>query len=151
MRKPSVTTVIACLALFFSLAGTGLAASKYIITSTHQIKPSVLKALRGKRGPAGLPGALGATGAAGVFSTSDLTVAQGPTESLCVFGGGSCGTAESIAVCPTGVAVSGGWLGDMPNGVVASNSLDGPTQWEITMNNEGPIAGTFNAFVVCAS
>jgi hypothetical protein len=55
-RRPSPTTIIACLALFFSLAGTGIAASHYIITSTSQIKPSVRRALRGAegaRGPAG--------------------------------------------------------------------------------------------------
>jgi len=55
-RRPSPTTIIACLALFFSLAGTGIAASRYIITSTSQIKPSVRRALHGAegaRGPAG--------------------------------------------------------------------------------------------------
>ena len=46
MRRPSPTVTIASIALFFSLAGTGLAASKYLITSTSQIKPSLLKALR---------------------------------------------------------------------------------------------------------
>jgi hypothetical protein len=44
-RRPSPTTIIACLALFFSLAGTGIAASPYIITSTSQIKPSVRRSL----------------------------------------------------------------------------------------------------------
>jgi hypothetical protein len=44
-RRPSPTTIIACLALFFSLAGTGIAASRYIITSTSQIKPSVRRSL----------------------------------------------------------------------------------------------------------
>jgi hypothetical protein len=36
------------LALFFSLAGTGIAASRYVITSTSQIKPSVRLALVAK-------------------------------------------------------------------------------------------------------
>ena len=68
-RRPSATTAIACLALFFALAGTGLAAGKYLITSKSQIKPSVLKELRGNRGPAGAPGAAGAAGAAGPQGT----------------------------------------------------------------------------------
>jgi hypothetical protein len=39
--------LVAWLALFFALTGTGLAASRYIITNTSQIKPSVLRELRG--------------------------------------------------------------------------------------------------------
>ena len=45
-RKPSPTTIIAVVALFVALGGTAVAASRYIITSTSQIEPSVLKALR---------------------------------------------------------------------------------------------------------
>jgi hypothetical protein len=68
MRKRiSPTTTIACLALFFSLAGTGIAASQYLITRTSQIKPSVRAQLRGPRGFKGLQGATGAAGAAGAI------------------------------------------------------------------------------------
>ncbi|HEY4916567.1 MAG TPA: hypothetical protein VIH92_06640 [Solirubrobacteraceae bacterium] len=38
---------IALTALVLSMTGTGIAASQYIITSTNQIKPSVLRQLRG--------------------------------------------------------------------------------------------------------
>jgi hypothetical protein len=61
----SYANVTATVALFFALSGGALAASHYLITSTRQIKPSVLSALKGavgKAGPAGAPGAAGANG-----------------------------------------------------------------------------------------
>jgi hypothetical protein len=72
-RKPTITGVLAASALFLAVAGGGAyAADSYIITSTHQIKPSVLKKLandvrgpRGTRGPVGQQGATGGQGQAG--------------------------------------------------------------------------------------
>ncbi len=61
----SPTSVIATLALVFAMTGGAYAAKKYLITSTKQISPSVLKALQGKAGPAGAAGAAGAQGPAG--------------------------------------------------------------------------------------
>lgn len=57
--------LVACLALFVALTGTGIAASHYLVTSTKQIKPSVLRALHGKRGPEGPAGPTGFAGAPG--------------------------------------------------------------------------------------
>jgi Collagen triple helix repeat (20 copies) len=71
LRKPSPGVAIAVVALFFALGGSAIAAKHYLITSTKQIKPSVLKSLKGKAGakgltgPAGLPGATGAIGKEG--------------------------------------------------------------------------------------
>jgi hypothetical protein len=64
--------LVAWLALFVALGGTSLAASHYVINSTKQINPKVIKKLKGNRGPrgaTGLGGPAGATGPAG---------AQGP-------------------------------------------------------------------------
>jgi hypothetical protein len=61
----SPATVIAGLALVFAMTGGAYAAKKYLITSTKQISPSVLKALQGKAGAVGAPGAAGAQGPAG--------------------------------------------------------------------------------------
>jgi hypothetical protein len=70
----SYANVVATMALVFAMGGSAVAANHYLIMSTKQIKPSVLKSLKGKTGKAGpqgiqgiqgLPGAAGAAGAAG--------------------------------------------------------------------------------------
>ncbi len=67
-KRFTYANVILTLALVFAMTGGAYAAGKYLITSTKQIKPSVLKQLQGKtgaRGPAGPAGVAGAVGAAG--------------------------------------------------------------------------------------
>lgn len=66
---------VAITALFFSLTGAGLAASKYLITSTNQIAPKVLSSLHGAKGATGVAGDTGATGVSGAPGP---TGAQGP-------------------------------------------------------------------------
>ncbi len=61
----SPATVIAGLALVFAMTGGAYAAKKYLITSTKQISPSVLKQLQGKSGANGAAGAAGAQGPQG--------------------------------------------------------------------------------------
>jgi len=53
------------LALVFAMSGGAYAAGKYLITSTKQISPKVLKSLVGKAGKTGANGAPGAAGPAG--------------------------------------------------------------------------------------
>ena len=176
MRKPSTATVIASAALFLSLGGLGLAASRYLITSKHQIAPSVLRTLRGDRGPAGasgLTGQAGATGppgqagptgppgqaggtgppgAGGTFNTGDVGFAEGPTAELCAVGGGSCATASSTVTCPPGsIAISGGWIGNVTDGApeIDSQPLGAPSQWTVTFVNGGSSPASFNATAQC--
>ena len=65
MLKAVRQNIVAWLALFVAMGGTSLAASHYIITSTKQLKPSVLRKLHGARGTTGAPGAAGKEGTAG--------------------------------------------------------------------------------------
>ncbi len=64
-RHMSYANVAATFALVFAMSGGALAASHYLITSTKQIKPSVLASLKGKAGANGAPGAQGPAGANG--------------------------------------------------------------------------------------
>ncbi len=66
------TNAILTIALVFAMSGGAYAAKKYLITSTSQISPKVLKSLQGKTGANGTPGSPGAQGAAGPAG------AQGP-------------------------------------------------------------------------
>lgn len=53
LRRPAPATLISLVALFFSMSGAAFAAKHYMLNSTSQINPKVLKALKGKRGPRG--------------------------------------------------------------------------------------------------
>jgi len=68
-RHLTYANVAATLALLFAMTGGALAAKHYLIESTRQINPKVLKKLKGNAGPRGATGATGATGPTG---------AQGP-------------------------------------------------------------------------
>jgi hypothetical protein len=76
-RRMTPATVIATLALVFAMTGGAYAAKKYLITSTKQISPSVLKALKGASGKPGPAGPAGPAGAAGV-GTPGPAGSQGP-------------------------------------------------------------------------
>ena len=82
-HRPRLTyaNVAATLALVFSMTGGALAANHYLISSTKQISPKVLKKLKGKtgktgrQGPQGIQGIAGRQGAAG---TNGKDGPQGP-------------------------------------------------------------------------
>jgi Collagen triple helix repeat (20 copies) len=64
-KRPNYANVMATLAFFFALTGGAVAAKHYLVTSTKQISPKVLKALKGNKGAAGVTGTTGATGKEG--------------------------------------------------------------------------------------
>jgi collagen triple helix repeat protein len=71
-KRVTYANVAMTVALVFAMSGGAYAAGKYLITSTKQIKPSVLAQLKGKNGMNGANGTNGANGAPGA------TGAQGP-------------------------------------------------------------------------
>lgn len=86
-RRFTYANVAATLALVFAMTGGAYAANKFLITSTKQISPKVLKSLKGSSGKAGANGAQGAAGAAGP---------QGPTGPA--GGVGTAGTAGAQGI-----------------------------------------------------
>lgn len=64
-KRFTYANVAMTLALVFAFSGGAFAAGKFLITSTKQISPKVLKQLKGARGPAGQQGAAGPAGPAG--------------------------------------------------------------------------------------
>jgi hypothetical protein len=64
-KHVSYSNVALTLILIFAMSGGAYAATKVLITSVKQIKPSVVKQLQGKAGKNGAPGPAGPAGAAG--------------------------------------------------------------------------------------
>src|SRR2546423_15696216 len=70
--------VAATLALFFAMTGGALAARHYLINSTKQINPKVLKKLRGRTGRTGATGKEGAVGKEGAPGKEGAQGKEGP-------------------------------------------------------------------------
>jgi hypothetical protein len=64
-KRFSYTNLALTFALVFAMTGGAYAAGKYVITSTKQISPKVLKSLQGKAGTTGQAGTAGPAGPAG--------------------------------------------------------------------------------------
>jgi len=64
-RRLTYANVAMTLALVFAMSGGAYAAKRYVITSTKQISPSVLKQLKGSNGKSGPAGPTGPAGPAG--------------------------------------------------------------------------------------
>lgn len=110
-RHLSYANVVATVALVFAMSGGALAAAHYLITSTSQIKPSVLRTLKPR-----------------------ITTVESPMTSV------QPDTVETVpASCPSGsTAVGGGGLG--PGGIAASEPTPGNRGWFIIVNNLSPTA-----------
>jgi hypothetical protein len=128
-RRPTISGALAVIALLLAAGGTAYA-STYIITSTHQIKPSVLAQLRGDRGERGYTGKQGKTGASGTNAgtTNGAPPAQGVADSPGSAGAaGAAGQSGAAGANGTngsaGVAGATGAAGQI--GPAGSNGTDG--------------------------
>jgi hypothetical protein len=82
-RRITYANIAATLALVLSMSGGALAANHFLISSTKQISPKVLKKLKGATGKAGAAGATGAAGkegAPGKEGTPGKTGERGPSD-----------------------------------------------------------------------
>lgn len=118
-KRVTYANVVMTLALVFAMGGGALAANRYLITTTKQISPKVLKALRGasgQNGPAGPAGVAGPAGPAGAAGAKGETGAQGPAGPKGEPGPkgekgatGTPGTTGFTETLPSGKTLKGEW------------------------------------------
>lgn len=115
-RRFTYANVAVTLALVFAMSGGAYAASRYVVTSTRQISPKVLKALKGHAGANGAQGAAGPTGPAGATGPAGLAGQQGPAGQAGKEGppgkngeNGKDGTTGFTETLPSGKTEKGDW------------------------------------------
>jgi Collagen triple helix repeat (20 copies) len=177
-RNISYANVAATLALVFSMSGGALAASRYLINSTKQINPKVMKALKGNagaggpQGPAGLAGPQGAAGTQGKEGQSGKEGASGKAGTngatnvvvrYAEVTTSSGNDGQTQAKCNAGERATGGGVemasGDSkdvwyftPSGRPVPNTQGAtPTGWFANWYNESASTDTFRVYVICAS
>jgi hypothetical protein len=141
-------TLLATVVAVGLLGGSAFAGSRWVITSTHQIKPSVLKQLRGQTGPQGAIGAPGASGPAGPAGIATIQDVDAST-SYCAFGS-SCDVESVTATCP-GSAIAVGGAANASTIDTGVSTFVGGNIYIGEVNNESDSSGTLSVTAVCAS
>ncbi len=152
--RPTPAAVLASVALFVALGGSAAAARHFLITSTRQIKPSVLRALHGApgtsgpagpSGPSGPAGPPGAQGPAGPSNLSALTIVRAPDLMV-----KPTKEATSIATCPAGYhVVAGGEYSGFATRNGSEMSADHQS-WIVLVTNLSGIEVNLEAIAYCA-
>jgi hypothetical protein len=147
-RHLSYANVVSTLALLFAMTGGALAASHYVITSTKQIKPTVLKKLTPKAAPAYSAGS-GLVLAGHQFSLNPSVIPTIPTIPAAYPGGGCASgsllqslSASGGADCATDHAYSAS-SGSQPLAGPQSSVVHVPAgNWVVMASAQGGYDGT---------
>src|SRR5579875_3423623 len=135
-RHLRLANLLLAAALFFSMGGVAIAAHHYLITSTKQISPKVLRKLHGRQGPPGASGPTGPAGPAGLAGPPGLSGPPGPTGLTGALGptgpvGPTGATGPAGPTGPTGTAGPTGLTGAAgpagPAGPTGPTGTAGPT------------------------
>jgi hypothetical protein len=130
-KRFTYTNVAVTLALVLAMSGGAYAAGKYVITSTKQIKPSVLKQLTGKAGPAGPAGPAGTPGA-GTAGPPGPAGANGTN-------GTNGGNGESVTVAAASPAECKEGGAKFSNGTGSGKACNGKEGKEGPTGPQGPL------------
>jgi hypothetical protein len=153
--------VAAVFLAFLVASASSYAAGRYVITSTRQIKPSVVRALHGASGPGGPagppgpPGPAGATGPPGERGEAGPSVVAKPHE---IFGNEALLTQSepedfSFAECPEGEsAISGGGVTSAGAAITGTYANTGDSGWIASAVRLPSASGTASvtASVLCS-
>jgi hypothetical protein len=156
-KRLTYANVAMTLALVFAMSGGAYAAKRYLITSTKQISPKVLKQLQGKAGPAGKDGFAGPAGPAGPAGGAGKEGAAGkegkvgtngesvvvkaePKGTHCKEGGENFTVASKTEYACNGEAGSPWTVGTLPKGASEKG------EWNIIATGEA--VGTAISFTV---
>ncbi|HEY4997351.1 MAG TPA: hypothetical protein VII03_05095 [Solirubrobacteraceae bacterium] len=148
-RRLSYANVVSTLALVLAMSGGALAASHYLINSTKQINPKVLKKLRGARGatgPRGAPGTQGGLGKDGAPGTAGTAGTDGKEGAPGFSAGAGLATAFVQRTFETPIAVGTEYelvlstkkSGGGKNLVVAGSGARVLIQASLQVTNPGP-------------
>jgi hypothetical protein len=126
-RRVTFANVALTLVLVFAMSGGAFAATKFLITSTKQISPKVLKSLQGKAGKTGATGAQGPAGPAGATGPQGPAGPGGPAGAQGANGGdGVSVTSAEVAKSSSTCSKQGGSEFTSANGkTTACNGKEG--------------------------
>ncbi len=161
---PSPAMVVACIALFGAMGGTGYAATNLVTGQTQATTSKAKKGPRGKQGPQGPAGAQGPQGPAGLKGDKGEKGATGQTGPSGVPGLHKVTNTESIGAnttgtviveCPAGELATGGgsFDGGVSTAVIyqSAPTLTSPaTGWEVSYKT-GANAIEAHVYAICTT